>query len=1515
MKKTTRFLAVLLAVVLLCGLLPVPVLAAGGEYIPVASYDIGEWSAIPDVWKTSFTHGSDPIIVNDGYLHFSENSYSVSSVANTSALEGLNQYTISFDAKIGSFTAGPGSSGSDYSTLAMQLLYADRRLMFAIEESGVRASSAGAAWGTTLNYPDGFDKNAWHTWSVKVSLNDNTAVVSADGEVLGTAYLQGVSLTARGIKFYCRGGNGFTADAFLTNLKIVDDETGQTALQENFSALSAAWARSGAGAAAVNSSYLQLSDGAYGICGMMNGTVLDGLEQYRISFDARIEQFTAGPGPSGSDYNTLGIQALYSDRRMMLTIEKSGIRASSADATWGTTIPYPDGFNPAVWHTYAIDVNKKTGAVTVSADGVQLGTAALQGRGETVSGLKFYCRGRDGQSVGIADLKNIAVSRYSSAGLPKWSDGVKASVTAAAADGFTVSWPAADGAESYNVYLDGKLAASGVTGTEYMFSGLEHYYTEDEYTAEIEAVNDAGTSVDRLKVGGNTAYDWSSGELDKRIVHLNSRRGGDTEYTESCIPGILVTSKNTKIFYGEHRLGRGGDRDAIDIVAYRSTDNGDTLSAPMLLAEHAETAQTCNNPVMVEDQTGRIHLLYCVNYGECSICGTAATSACTHGAGVFHRYSDDDGVTWSAPENISDSTGDDHNAFALGPGHGICLQDGTLVIAAWTVLKSANVPLNSHRPSVVTTIYSTDNGVTWQRGENIPNPNGLATPSETTLVQLDDGRVMANSRIDYGSKYRAVSYSNTGFSGWSDMVKDYELPDATCTAGLAKYDFGGVSAVLLANCANAESTTRIKLTVSATYDGGETWPVSRMLTPGVSGMCDINVDQNGYIYVLCADQYYDGVNGISIMLYRLTYDWLTAEAASTMRSLTVTEKGGAENLIAFSADTGVYTIEAKPGDTLTITPTALIPESAAITVNGVETASGTGVDWTVSDAQPSAEISITDGTYTKTYKVLVKIPEQLVLHYDGEDIGSDGTVEDLTVYRNDGAATDVSLNETDFRFGSGSLKMAESGGSCVVAYPQGIAMAKDDFTVSMWVRSTYGAAEQVLFWYGGVGGGNDQLWLRQQNGGTIRLLATADGKNSEILAENVLESDKWQFVTVTRTGRELTLYVDGVSVGTAEMASAALSCANNQLRLFQKQDGTYSFTGSADEIRLFNYALNPDEIRALMTENAIPDKVTLSFDVQGLGTAPAAQTIRWSTAPAEPDAPEAAGYIFGGWYQDPVCTRPYDFTEVLKESSMAYACWIRCDHSGSSARPTCSQTAVCTVCGGEIPAAGHDFRMIERVEPTETEDGRLVYVCFQCGSYYAHVLPAGGSCVSEQFTDVDRSAWYHSAVDFVVGAGLMDGVRSDAFEPAGTVTRAMITVILYRLSGVTWTGKASDFTDVPENIWYAQAVAWAESCGVAEGVGGGRFAPDEPVTREQLAAMLYRYARLNGYDVNGAAVLDGFTDAGDVSAWAKAAVRWAVKNGLLEGSTGNRLLPGDGAQRAEAAALIQRFAETFILYD
>ena len=104
----------------------------------------------------------------------------------------------------------------------------------------------------------------------------------------------------------------------------------------------------------------------------------------------------------------------------------------------------------------------------------------------------------------------------------------------------------------------------------------------DEYQAEIEAVNGEGVSARRLEVSGNTAYDWSSGQLDKRVVHLDSLMGGDSKYVTSCIPGMIVTDQNTMIFYGEHRL-QYGDRAEIDIVAYRSTDGGDTLSEPCLL--------------------------------------------------------------------------------------------------------------------------------------------------------------------------------------------------------------------------------------------------------------------------------------------------------------------------------------------------------------------------------------------------------------------------------------------------------------------------------------------------------------------------------------------------------------------------------------------------------------------------------------------------------------------------------------------------------------------------------------------------------------------------------------------------------------------------------------------------------------------------------------------------------------------------------------------------------------------
>ena len=143
-------------------------------------------------------------------------------------------------------------------------------------------------------------------------------------------------------------------------------------------------------------------------------------------------------------------------------------------------------------------------------------------------------------------------------------------------------------------------------------------------------------------------------------------------------------------------------------------------------------------------------------------------------------------------------------------------------------------------------------------------------------------------------------------------------------------------------------------------------------------------------------------------------------------------------------------------------------------------------------------------------------------------------------------------------------------------------------------------------------------------------------------------------------------------------------------------------------------------------------------------------------------------------------------------------------------------------------------------------------------------------CYLLRYTDTDVDAWYHEALDFAVGSGYMGGVAADRFDPEGTLTRAMLATILYRMSGET--GGSHPFTDVPANEWYADAVAWAYTAGVVNGTGPTLFSPQEPVTREQTAAMLYRYAAHMGEDTKPQGNLSAFRDAEEISEYAKIAL-------------------------------------------
>lgn len=178
------------------------------------------------------------------------------------------------------------------------------------------------------------------------------------------------------------------------------------------------------------------------------------------------------------------------------------------------------------------------------------------------------------------------------------------------------------------------------------------------------------------------------------------------------------------------------------------------------------------------------------------------------------------------------------------------------------------------------------------------------------------------------------------------------------------------------------------------------------------------------------------------------------------------------------------------------------------------------------------------------------------------------------------------------------------------------------------------------------------------------------------------------------------------------------------------------------------------------------------------------------------------------------------------------------------------------------------------------------------------------------FADVTEADWFYDAVSYVYEEGLMNGTSDTAFEPNLTTTRGMIVTILYRLEGSPAVSIASGFSDVADSQYYADAVAWAAANQIVTGYDENTFGPDDTITREQMAAILYRYAGYKGYDVTASTDLSAYTDADDISVWAQTAMNWANAQELITGVTSTTLEPAGSATRAQAAAILMRFCET-----
>ena len=223
---------------------------------------------------------------------------------------------------------------------------------------------------------------------------------------------------------------------------------------------------------------------------------------------------------------------------------------------------------------------------------------------------------------------------------------------------------------------------------------------------------------------------------------------------------------------------------------------------------------------------------------------------------------------------------------------------------------------------------------------------------------------------------------------------------------------------------------------------------------------------------------------------------------------------------------------------------------------------------------------------------------------------------------------------------------------------------------------------------------------------------------------------------------------------------------------------------------------------------------------------------------------------------------------------------------------------------------------VRQIEATETGD-KTFYARWQKtvlppppvtpGTPVTPARPAAP--VGLPFTDVSSSDWFYNDVRYVYEKGIMDGTGADRFSPNAPLTRAMIVTILYRMAGSPAMSGASDFKDVDSNKWFAKAVAWAAANGIVNGYGDSLFGPNDPVTREQLAAILYRYAVYGGMTaVTLEENLGSFADTAQLSAYAIQAMNWAVGQGLINGS-GSNLVPKAQATRAQVAAIIHRYLE------
>ena len=356
------------------------------------------------------------------------------------------------------------------------------------------------------------------------------------------------------------------------------------------------------------------------------------------------------------------------------------------------------------------------------------------------------------------------------------------------------------------------------------------------------------------------------------------------------------------------------------------------------------------------------------------------------------------------------------------------------------------------------------------------------------------------------------------------------------------------------------------------------------------------------------------------------------------------------------------------------------------------------------------------------------------------------------------------------------------------------------------------------------------------------------------------------------------------------------------------------------------------EVKAIFEEDVpAPTEFIVTFDGNGGTPSVVSMTTTNQKLTSLPSASRSGSYSFDGWYTEKSGGIKITKDTVFSANTTVYAHWTYIGGGGGYNPPVTYYTLRFETGGGsDIPSVreaynayidlsqyvptwrGHTF-IGWYSERSLTNKVSGVYLTKDMTVYAGWRVDENPNTGANPFTDVSEKDWFYSDVMFVYENGLMLGTSKALFSPHGTATRGMMATILWRMEGSPAPKGKNSFTDVEAGKWYADAITWTAENVIFAGYGKDKFGPDDPITREQLAAIFYRYADYKGYDLTVKGNLDKFKDADKITDYAKTAMQWAVGSGLMKGKSGNLLDPQGTATRAEIAAMLHRFIEKYEL--